>query len=374
MITKTSEDTIYRQIEAIEKEIRDTPYHKGTEHHIGRLRARLARLRDSLNIRQQSRGGSSGGYAVRKQGDATVVLVGPPSVGKSTLINRLTNAQSKVAPYAFTTVSVIPGMLEYKQAKIQLLDVPGLIKGAEEGRGRGREVLSVVRGCDLICFITDIDDIFAFDRIEEALYKNGVRVNQTPPEILIEKKTSGGIIIKSNIKQDFSKETIINICNEMGLKNAEITLNEKVTLDRLIDSISNNRVYIPAIYVINKVDDDYKRAYVYKKLKELKDDEKRKYIMISAEKGVGLEDLLSCVWLELKFVTVYLVKPDTSPSFDQPLIMKTGDSLADVAKKISVDFYNRTKGAKIWGAGSKFPAQEVSLSTKVVEGMQILFI
>jgi len=357
----SKQEITHMQIKRIEKEIRDTPYHKGTEHHIGRLRARLAKLKDSVLSVPSGKGGGRGGYSVKKQGDATVVLVGPPSVGKSTLINLLTNAKSKVAPYAFTTVSVIPGMLNFRHAKIQILDVPGLIKGAEEGKGRGREVLSVVRGCDLLAFITDVNDLEAFERIMDALYKNGVRINQNPPNVLVEKKMGGGIILHSNLKQDLSKDTIKDICSEMGIKNAEITLNEKVTIDRLIDSFSTNRVYVPAIYIVNKAD-------LHPRAKK-----NENYIYISAEKGTSVNELQSLIWQSLQFVTVFLIHPDEKPSYDNPIIMKIGDTLNDVAREIGNDFYERIKGAKIWGPGSKFPSQEVSMNTPVLEGMQVQF-
>jgi len=245
--------SIEEQISEIEKEIRETPYHKGTEHHIGKLRARLSKLREKILEISAKKGGGVG-YAVKKQGDATVILIGPPSSGKSTLINKLTNAKSKVAPYAFTTVSVIPGMMEYKNAKIQILDVPGLIEGAEEGKGRGREVLSVTRGADLVIMITDVGRINALEEIEKTLYRNGIRLNIVRPNVIFEKKTSGGLVIHSNIKQDLKEETIKSVISEMGIKNAEVTINEKLTIERLIDAFSPNRVYIPAISVINKID------------------------------------------------------------------------------------------------------------------------
>ncbi len=120
---------VEEQIREVEEEIKNTSYNKKSQHHIGILKAKLARLRMDSEKRK-SAGGSSEGYAVRKSGSATVALVGFPSVGKSTVLNRITNAQSEVADYAFTTLTVIPGLLEYKGAKIQVLDLPGLIKDA----------------------------------------------------------------------------------------------------------------------------------------------------------------------------------------------------------------------------------------------------
>ncbi len=351
-----------KQIEDIEKEIRETPYHKGTEHHIGILRARLSRLKDKLldsTIKSKSGGGI--GYAVKHQGDATIVLVGPPSVGKSTLLNVLTNAQSKVAPYAFTTVSVIPGMMEYKNAKIQILDVPGLIEGAEVGKGRGKEVLSVIRGCDLLVIITEVGKENAIPRIKSVLEKNGIRIDKTKPDVKIEKRLQGGISIFSNIRQTISKETIKDIVSEIGIKNAEVTLKEKVSMEQLLDSLSKSRVYIPSISVINKAD-------------LLGSKTESDYLFISAENGLNLDRLRENIWKKLNFLTVYLIKENESPNYDNPMVVKNNTRLSEILKNIGSNFAENVVFAKIWGTGAKFPGQEVSLSSMAKDGMQIRFI
>ncbi|OGM10707.1 hypothetical protein A2Z22_05390 [Candidatus Woesebacteria bacterium RBG_16_34_12] len=358
------------RIKRIEKEIRDTPYHKGTEHHIGRLRARLSKLKDDLETPSGKKGGG-GGYAVKKQGDATVVLIGPPSSGKSTLLNKLTNAKSKVAPYEFTTLTVIPGMMEFKDAKIQILDVPGLIEGAEEGKGRGREVLSVTRGTNLVVLITDVKRVNAIKRISETLERNGIRINQKPPDVLVEKKLSGGIVIHSNIKQTLSKQTIKDIAQEMGIKNAEITIKEKLTIERLIDALSSNRVYIQSFILVNKIDllnNQVLTKYYYNSSHQ------NEIIFISAEKGMGIDEFKEKIWQKLEFVRVFLVRPDEEPNFNHAIIMKKGNTLYDVTLKIGEEFSEGKTRAKIWGVGSKFPGQEVSLSKEIQEGLQVRFI
>ncbi len=353
---------IREQILAIEKEIRETPYHKGTEHHIGKLRARRARLLDKeLGLEtKRAGGGGGGGYAIKKQGDATIVLIGPPSVGKSTLINKLTNAESKVAAYAFTTVSVIPGMLKYQDAYIQILDVPGLLEGASEGKGRGKEVISVARGADLLLIMTDTKRVGLFPKILGELQKAGIRINTTKPNVNIAKTNAGGINIVSNVKQKLNFKTIEEIARELGIRNADITLKETLDVDDLIDAFSGNRVYVPALFVVNKSD--------------LSPERKNDFIYISAGKGAGLEELKKIFWATLGLLRVYLVGPDEKPNLETPIIAKKGDSLSTVAEKLSTDILETKSLAKIWGVGAKFPGQEVPLTTFAQEGMQVRFI
>src|SRR3989442_12240273 len=123
------------QIKAFEDEIQKTPYNKATQHHIGKLKAKLARLKDEQETRRLKSGGGGPSYAVKKSGNATIGLGGFPSVGKSTLLNQITDATSAVAADDFTTLDVIPALLAPRGATIQALHMPGLIRRAPKGRG-----------------------------------------------------------------------------------------------------------------------------------------------------------------------------------------------------------------------------------------------
>ena len=135
--TKGKNDTASEKIKEIEELISKTKYNKSTQRAVGLYKAQLAKLKEKQASRGKGKKGE--GYAVRKTGDGTVVLLGFPSVGKSTLLNAITNSESRVGAYAFTTLTVIPGTLEYKYAKIQVLDVPGVVHGAAAGTGRTYE-------------------------------------------------------------------------------------------------------------------------------------------------------------------------------------------------------------------------------------------
>ena len=113
-----------------------TQINKATEHHIGLLKAKIAKLKREQEAEVTKKSGmKQDGFDVRRSGDATVVFIGLPSVGKSTLLNKMTGANSTIGAFQFTTLTVVPGMMDYRGAKIQVLDLPGIIKGASSGKG-----------------------------------------------------------------------------------------------------------------------------------------------------------------------------------------------------------------------------------------------
>ena len=361
------EEVIKMQISRIEKEIRDTPYHKGTEHFHGLMRAKLAKLKDDLGGSNNKGGGGGVGYAIKHSGDASVVLVGLPSVGKSTLLNKLTNAESRVGNYDFTTLGVVPGMMEYKGVRIQILDLPGIIEGAAKNKGFGKKVLSVIRASDLVVIMTDIKRINWIKQVEEELYNSGIRLNTRPAKISIHKTHKGSIQIIDPYKS-FDKETIVDIAKEMGLSNAIIQIGEKVdSIDKLIDAMSKSIKYMAAVEVVTKID-------LAKNFDPRIIGKKDNLVLMSADKGVGLEDFKEKVWKGLGLVRVYLKKERSiEADYSQPLILKNTSTLDEVLKRISNQMRDDVNKAYIWGKKARFPGQEVSFNFQVFDEMEVYF-
>ena len=244
------------KIAEIEAEMARTQKNKATSKHLGMLKAKLAKLRQEVLTAGSGGGGPAGeGFDVTKSGDTRIGLVGFPSVGKSTLLTKLTGTESEAASYEFTTLTCIPGTLNYKGSKIQVLDLPGIIEGAKDGKGRGRQVISTARTCNAILIVLDAMKPLTHKRlIEHELFGFGMRLNKQPPNIHFVKKPKGGINFQSKCPT-ITLETVKAILAEYRIHNADINIREaKCTTDDIIDVIEANRVYMPCIYVINKVD------------------------------------------------------------------------------------------------------------------------
>jgi hypothetical protein len=349
---------IEKQIKEIEDEIFNTQKNKATEHHIGKLKAKIARLRQEVEKRK-SAGGKGKGFAVKKQGDASIGLVGFPSIGKSTLLNQLTAADSRVGAYEFTTLDAIPGMMKYNGANIQVLDLPGLISGAADGKGRGREVLSAVRYVDLIIFMIDAQHESHLDLMANELFKGGLRLNQKKPDVVVKKTGQGGIFVTSTVKLSHLNEEMIKSIASEYVINAEIIVRQDITEDQLIDVFIENRIYVPAIVVINKIDLISKEK-LDKHIKIVQN-KGWKAICISASKGIGIDKLKEVIFSELKLIRVFMKPVGKRPDFEEPLILKRGDTVEDACRKLHREFKDKFRYANVSGPSAKHDVQKVGL-------------
>ena len=215
------------RIKELEDRLANTVPNKHTQRSINFIRAQLAKCRDDLIKIAGSKKGGGGGFNIKKAGDAQVAFIGWPSVGKSSLLNLLTEGKthSKVAAYDFTTISAIPGMMEIEQSKIQLIDLPGIILGAAVGKGRGKEVLGAARTAELVLIIIAFkpDGTIKYedlDIIRKELYDAGIRLNQRPPRIQITERASGGIGFTFQGHQIMDRDEVKGLLQDMGYHNA----------------------------------------------------------------------------------------------------------------------------------------------------------
>lgn len=352
------------EIKELEEELKNTQYNKATEHHFGVIKAKIAKLRDKQEKRESSKKGGEG-FAVKKSGDATVALLGFPSVGKSSLLNALTKAESKIAAYEFTTLDVIPGIMEYGSAKIQILDMPGIVKGASKGKGRGKEVLSIIRGADLIIILIDATNPQHYDALKKELFDAGVRINQKKPDVKIIKTTSKGISISSTQKLNLSKETIKKILEEMRINNADIVIRDNINIDQLIDIIEDNRAYIPATAIITKTD------IVSEEQKQKIKEQIKPDLMISVHKKENIEELKKIIFEKLQLIRIYLKEAGKQADMQEPLIVRTNIKIKNICEIIHKDFVKRFKYAKIWGS-SKFPGQIIRSLDRILKDKDII--
>lgn len=247
---------VLEKIREIEAEMARTQKNKATEYHLGQLKARLAKYRTQLADGTKCGSGKGEGFEVSKYGDARVCLIGFPSVGKSTLSNALCNINSTIGDYEFTTLTCVPGVLNYNCAKIQLLDLPGIIDGASEGRGRGRQVIAIANSCDLVLMILDsTKDDSQKNKLEKELENAGIRINRRPPNISYRHKKTGGLNINALVPLTHLDDKLISLLlHEYKIFNADLIIREDITVDDLIDVVCGNRKYCKCIYVYNKID------------------------------------------------------------------------------------------------------------------------
>ncbi|KAG8808294.1 hypothetical protein FRC17_004009 [Serendipita sp. 399] len=337
--------TTVQKIKEIEDEMARTQKNKATSYHLGLLKAKLAKLRRELLTASSSGGGGGGGpgFDVARTGIASVGFVGFPSVGKSTLMSKLTGTHSEVAAYEFTTLTSVPGTLRLHGSPIQIIDLPGIIEGAKDGRGRGRQVIAVARTCNLIFIVLDVlKPLHDKQIIENELEGFGIRLNKKPPNITVRKKDKGGIAITNTVPlTNIDHDEIKAVLSEYRLANCDVAIREPgCTADDLVDVVEGNRVLnkIDAIS-IEELDLLYKIPHS---------------VPISSKEWLNIDELLDALWRALDLVRVYTKPRGLAPDYTQPVVLKRQKAtVEDFCDAIHKEIAKQLKYAVVWGTSAK---------------------
>lgn len=297
-----------------------------------------------------------------KSGDARVALIGFPSVGKSTLLGKITKTESIAAAYEFTTLTCIPGNIDYHGANIQLLDLPGIIEGAAQGKGRGKQVIAVARTADLILMMLDATKGREQRRLlEEELEAVGIRLNKRRPNIYFRTKAAGGLAFTATTKLTHMDERMAkNILQEYKIHNADIIIREDVTVDEFIDVIVGSRRYLPCLYCYNKID-----SITMEELDRIAREPST--VVVSCEANLNLDHLKDRIWEALGLIRVYTKKRGEYPDFADGIVLRQNATIEHVCHQIHRSIPAVFKYALLWGTSAKHQPQKVGLLNSVAD-------
>jgi len=279
------------KIAALEDMLAIMPKHKGTDHLRAELRSRIAKLTQQLSKKSGTQRTS---MMIDKEGAAQVAVIGLPNSGKSQLIAGITNATPIIAEYPLSTHSALPGMMDFKDIKIQLIDTPPLAPQTIQWW-----LSPMLRQSDALLVIVDLsyDPLVQLIEIRNHLDKMRIAIDD-------------------------------NIANpEEGV----VVWHKK------------------AMIIANKLDADDNSHNYRLLLDNLKG--KLPLVAISATQGIGLDELRLEIYRMLDIIRVYTKAPGQKADTSDPIVLPRGSTLLDAASNVHKDFAAKLKYARIWGSG-----------------------
>ena len=362
--------TIEEKIRALEEFLSVAPKHKGAENLLLWAKRRLAELREELEEqRRKKRGGGGPRIFVEKEGAAQVAVIGPPNVGKSSLVARLTGARTQVADYPFTTTLPVPGMLPYRDIQFQLVDTPPLSRSAPQFIPR---IAGLARNADAVIVVVglDGDPLEQYIEVRDILAEHGVFIERPRGTVRVEKGGEHGVqVLGTGTIVDGTVKDVERLLARYRIYRARVYIEGEVSLEDIEMAVLRSTVYRPAIVLANKADlpgakERYRRLYRY--LAERR--ERSVWLLpVSARTGLNLDKLGELLFRRLGIIRVYTKKPNAEPS-KTPVVLPRGSTVRDLAEHIHSDLIEHFLYAKVWGPSAKYPGERVGLDHVLEDG------
>ena len=365
--------SLEERIKKLEEFLSIVPKHKATEKIVALNRSRLARLKreqEDKRIKAKSTAKVVSPFSIKKEG-IQIILISDyhvPGVGKTSLLNLITGA-AKEKISKFTAIPEM-GIYEYEKVRFQIVDMPSIMNGASDGVGNGKEIISQLRACDLICFCIDLSRDFVpqMNLLMNELSRSNVRINVPPPPITIEKTGANKIQIffltneaKENIDLDNLSDKMREIIYEGGTRNAIVKVFGKINLNDVVDALNPSVAYKKAIILGTKGD----LALTKNSFKHLKKEYSFKFPLIigtSVQKSEFPDNFGDTVLKFLNKIKIYTMHQGVKA--EKPLIMNTEPNLPlvkDIALRIHRSFYDSFEYATIIREGTHQKKKKVGL-------------
>ncbi|MEB3773407.1 MAG: TGS domain-containing protein, partial [Desulfurococcales archaeon] len=276
------------------------------------------------------------------------------------ILARLTNARPEIAPYPFTTRIPAPGMLQYEDIQIQLVDTPPLLLDQPDSPVNNK-ILGIARNANILILVVGLDDPDPRETVLDMLKMledRGILVSKSRGMVRITKSRQvTGVKVQGRGRMvGFTEEDLKRLLSSYRIYNAIVEIEGEVTLDDVESAIFQSRVYKPTILILNKLDLNPDKRLI----KEVSGIVPRdvRVIPASAKTGEGLEGIGKLLFNMLGVIRVYTKQPNKEPD-PNPLIIEKGATVLDAARRIHKDLARNFKYAKVWGRSVKYPGQRV---------------
>ncbi len=347
------------------------PKHKGTENLRAQVKRKISLLKKEIEEKKQKKSGTGGPKVfIEKEGDAQIVILGPTNVGRSSLLSILTNSKVLISSYPYTTTEPTPGMFNYKDLQLQMVETPAIMEGSSEGGSWGLQTLTSARNADGIVLMVDLSQnpVEQFALISAELEKAKIVTRKPNAHIEIEKKHMGAklkFIVLGRLV-DCSVKDLTRLLKSYGIRDATVKIRGEATFDDVEEAIFEGKVHRPAIILANKADNP-KAAERLEQLKEVVGDE-MKILAVSCTAKLGLDELGSEIFDMLNIIRIYTKEPNKRDASMRPFTIRKGSTIFDLAKRIHSDFYEQFSYAKVWSKRLRFSPQKVGGSFSLQDG------
>ena len=347
------------------------PKHKGTENLRAQVKRKISLLKKEIEEKKQKKSGTGGPKVfIEKEGDAQIVILGPTNVGRSSLLSILTNSKVLISSYPYTTTEPTPGMFNYKDLQLQMVETPAIMEGSSEGGSWGLQTLTSARNADGIVLMVDLSQnpVEQFALISAELEKAKIVTRKPNAHIEIEKKYMGAklkfIVLGRLI--DCSVKDLTRLLKSYGIRDATVKIWGEATFDDVEEAIFEGKVHRPAIILANKADNP-KAAERLEQLKEVVGDE-MKILAVSCTAKLGLAELGSEIFDMLNIIRIYTKDPNKRDASMRPFTIRKDSNIFDLAKRIHSDFYEQFSYAKVWSKRLRFSPQKVGGTFPLQDG------